>query len=330
MRRIATEGPLISRIKQKNKWSQSTFDSIDWEAHGISVRNHYHRKHFTTKFIHNWLPLGALTSKYDSKYLSKCPSCDNENEDREHFLRCIPRKQWQSDLLADFQKNAPKMKTQPEILDILQEGLLAWFDEREPVFTVQSLKYRMLIHKQTLAGWDQLLYGRFVLEWRNIQDEHLATLNNTQQHHTGRAWVTKTTELIWHQLYVMWEVRNGTLHGIDQSSIEVARLEKAKRETEALYLVKDSVLPRDSELFYRSLSEHYEQETTSRGLRQWLRTWKPTILKSVKDATRLSTRGMTSIRNHFLRLNNDDVPPIPIEPEPPPLIPTGTEPPPSP
>ena len=105
------------------------------------------------------------------------------------------------------------------------------------------------------------------------------------------------------------EIRNDTLHGIDQSSIEVARLEKAQRETAALYTVKDCVLPRDNDLFYNSIAEHYEQETTSRGLRQWLHTWKPTILQSVKEAKRLGTRGMANIRQLFN---------MPIDPEPPP------------
>ena len=53
LRRIATEGPLIERIKQQHNWTQESFDTIDWEAHGISVQNHYHRTDFTIKFIHN-------------------------------------------------------------------------------------------------------------------------------------------------------------------------------------------------------------------------------------------------------------------------------------
>ena len=196
LRRIATEGPLIERMKQQHNWTQAIFETIDWEAHGISVRNHYHRKHFTIKFIHNWLPLGSLTSRYDQKYASKCPSCEEEYEDREHFVRCSARKQWLADLFVDIRKAAPKMKTQLELLEIFQEGLSSWFDEREPIFDFQLLKYKTLIYKQTQAGWDQLLYGRFVLDWRNIHDEHLHTIKNTQKQHTGRAWITKMTELI--------------------------------------------------------------------------------------------------------------------------------------
>ena len=309
IRRIATEKPLIERIKQQHAWTQETFDTIDWEAHGISVRNHYHRKHFITKFLHNWLPTGSLTSRYDQKYAAKCPSCEEEFEDREHFLRCIPRQQWQQDLKTDLKKEASKIQTQPELLDILLEGLSAWFEDRQPAFNFQSVKYNALISRQNKAGWDQILYGRFVIDWRNIQDEHLHSMHNTKQQQTGRTWVTKTTKLIWHQIYTTWEIRNDTLHGIDQSSIEVARLERAMRETEALYEVKTDVLPRDYDLFYTTIDEHYEHETTSRGLRQWIHTWKPVILQSIKQATTLGTRGLANIRQFFT---------LPIPPEPPP------------
>ena len=95
-----------------------------------------------------------------------------------------------------------------------------------------------------------------------IKEQSRTHNNNIQDEHG----LQKMTELIWHQLYNTWEIRNDTLHGIDQSSREVARLERATRETEALYTVKDCVLPRDKDLFYSSLAEHHIQEPTSRGL----------------------------------------------------------------
>jgi hypothetical protein len=88
IRKIASAQAMKKHIVQANRWTEQVFDSIDWPAHGISIRKNYNRKHFTTKFIHNWLPIGDLISKYKPHYSAKCPSCPHPEEDRDHFLKC--------------------------------------------------------------------------------------------------------------------------------------------------------------------------------------------------------------------------------------------------
>ena len=51
-------------IQTKHKWSNDEFALINWTTHGHSVRRVYHKKQFIVKFVHEWLPLGRLTSKY--------------------------------------------------------------------------------------------------------------------------------------------------------------------------------------------------------------------------------------------------------------------------
>ena len=85
-------------IQNKNKWTDTEFASINWVAHGCSVCRFYHKKQFIVKFIHEWLPLGRLTSKYKQHHLLTCPTCSHDIEDGDHFLHCTERPQWKSDM----------------------------------------------------------------------------------------------------------------------------------------------------------------------------------------------------------------------------------------
>ena len=74
--------------QSKHKWTNSEFASINWIAQSRSVRCFYHKKQFIVKLIHEWLPLGRLTSKYKQHHLSTCPLCPHDVEDADHFLQC--------------------------------------------------------------------------------------------------------------------------------------------------------------------------------------------------------------------------------------------------
>ena len=82
----------------------------------------------------------------------------------------------------------------------------------------------------------------------------------------------------------------------------------ARKQTATLYEIRDDVLPRDHSLFYSTLEEHHRREPTSLGLNQWLYTWQPVILSSVKTAAKLGTRGLSSIRQFFTPSTPDDNP----------------------
>ena len=70
-------------------------------------------------------------------------------------------------------------------------------------------------------------------------------------------------------------------------------------QTVTLYEYKDIVVPCDRKHFYKDLDEHLSFETSSRGLRQWINTWEPVVLKSVKDALALGTSGMSAMTEFF-------------------------------
>jgi hypothetical protein len=110
------------------------------------------------------------------------------------------------------------------------------------------------------------------------------------------------TILFWKHLHINWLARNDDLHGVDAVSREAALVTLAQQETTTIYSLRDQVLPRDRELFYATLDIHFQKEPSSRGLRQWLFTWKPVILQSVKDSKRLNTARTRSIRTYFSQI----------------------------
>ncbi len=64
--RQAYTGPALQLyIQDRNCWSDSTFQSINWRAHGQVMQNHItHRIHFS-KLIHDILPTAGYLNKMD-------------------------------------------------------------------------------------------------------------------------------------------------------------------------------------------------------------------------------------------------------------------------
>ena len=104
---------------------------------------------------------------------------------------------------------------------------------------------------------------------------------------------------------MIWTERNEDRHGKDAISREERLVERAIAQTEALYRVRNQVLPCHRELFYTDLEEHLEMETSSTGLFQWVSTWGPVIRHSVNETKTRSVNGMRLLRTYFQRSGND-------------------------
>jgi hypothetical protein len=220
-------------------------------------------------------------------------------EDQFHFFSCQSRT-WQTDFFADLTTTLATHKTRPALSALLHQALQFTLCNT-PMTTIEfDAIYQPLITRQHSVGWHQLLMGRFVTEWQFLQDAYLSTIpSSNRKRLSGQRWVTTIITLIWHHLHINWLSRNNDLHGVDAISREQALIAIAQQETASLYTLRHQVLPRDRQLFYSTVAIHFEKETTSRGLRQWISTWKPVILQSVKDSARLNTSRTRSIRSYF-------------------------------
>ena len=202
--------------------------------------------------------------------------------------------------LHDYKDDA---MSRPRLAEILCELLTSWLDNRPAEFHDLTPELIDLVQKQGRLGLRNLFLGRFVKEWRTLQDQHLATLEEVPKKFSGKTWVTGAIKIIWDQVIDCWEERNNKKHGIDRITAERALAEQAEREIRLLYSQRRHILPRDNDLIYETAEEHLEQEPTARGRRQWLLTWKPVIKQGIEFAKKhgLVTRRFrtTDIRDYM-------------------------------
>ena len=285
-------------IKRKFEWMENQEELINWEAHGMVARKNYARKRFFVKYIHNWLPLGHLVARYGRGDRSNCPCCGEETENRNHFLTCAQNRKWVDECLLELNGLFARFPTRPALKDILFECIKAEASNRENVYHFPEC-YKTLIANQSKAGWIQIFFARFVQEWSTLQSEFLSGLKKRSPRHTGDAWVTQTANIILQNVHKLWLKRNEAKHGVDAEAREIAKYDRAARETEDLYKLKMLVQPKDRDVFYNLFEEHLEMESTSRGLQQWLATNKPVILISFQRAKQSGQHQHKSITTFF-------------------------------
>jgi hypothetical protein len=104
IRNAAYGPPLLNYIQQRNQWAPATMQTIDWDAHGMAIRRHFHQRVHLTKLIHDILPTNDNVSQWKPLRHEKCPSCPHPREDRDHVLRCPhpSRMEWRRTFLLNL------------------------------------------------------------------------------------------------------------------------------------------------------------------------------------------------------------------------------------
>ena len=64
-------------------------------------------------------------------------------------------------MLNSLQTYFEKTNTHPQLMDLIQECLLNWLNNKPMRFHNLALRYHYLLAQQAALGWDQLFYGRF-------------------------------------------------------------------------------------------------------------------------------------------------------------------------
>ena len=196
-----------------------------------------------------------------------------------------------------------KTPTRPFLGDLLITGLSKWLPYEPAIFSNFPPLYNNLIFRQTQISWKQLFVSRFIFEWSDLQQDYLVLQSITSKKYSGTSWITGVTQIIWNHVYSNWEARNADLHGIDATMCKQAQYAQAQWETEEIYSQRFLVQPCDRDIFYSNTNEHFQKESTARGLKQWLNTWRPLILRSIQDGTATGTSCNHSIRNFFSPLH---------------------------
>ncbi|KAG7342617.1 hypothetical protein IV203_020561 [Nitzschia inconspicua] len=268
---------LKTYIKQKTGMSEAAFADIDWQSHKRSVNTFKDGPHiFLVKFLHGWLPVGKLVSRYNPvKYPSACPSCDEPVEDSKHFLTCPnpERRKWHAALKTSLRRRAHRV---PE-------------------------RIAHLLHSQTTIGWDNFFLGRWSRHWTTLQLQYLQRnhIEGKKKNH-GLSWSSNIIRLLWDHCYKEWKTRNSARHGKDAEDKAQRRLETAHRSIRDLYDPKPRCsLQAQRHYFYPTVEDHFRIDSDARSLENWLETYQAMIMPNIRHRRNNSDLRLRQIDDVF-------------------------------
>jgi hypothetical protein len=189
------------------------------------------------------------------------------------------------------------------------ESLHAWLHNNPPPnpATTYPAAYRRLVCEQNTLGWRQLFNTCWSTEWSRLHEQFiLRSFDPIPSKMSGTNWTSTYITLIWTSFRLLWDGRNGKVHGIDTSSRSQARLEKVHRELRALYTLHPVMRFRDHDVFHKSADHHIDKSPVW-AIQNWLRIKVPMAKHSVKEAVRLAVQNVRTITSYFR--GHSDAPP---------------------
>jgi hypothetical protein len=169
--------------------------------------------------------------------------------------------------------------------ELLLEALKVLLDGRSVANIPVDPAVAHVAEAQAAIGWEQILKGRFVKQWKTTQEQFLGSKSSRKAN--GGTWMIKVIETILQEWLKLWKLRNEDRHGRDRASRLQAEERQAIRELEQFYEDNDGVVNQRLQwLFDTPLDERREWRTGQ--IRIWLNSWKPVIDASYK--TDLITR----------------------------------------
>jgi hypothetical protein len=109
--------------------------------------------------------------------------------------------------------------------------------------------------------------------------------------------------IVWKECFELWEQHNNLIHGTDKSSQALAKRSKALAQIKHLHTQQDEVLAaHQSCMFLRGTEAELDSYLASRRtnkLLNWVNTWKPAIVTSVKSARVLAASTMRRMDKHI-------------------------------
>ena len=300
----ATAPELQKHIMERYKWTQHTFQTINWLAHGSALRVRIDKRTHLTKLVHGILPTGKVLHRKDM-LRNQCPACRQSMEDWQHIMRCRspPRQTWRECTIRAIHDKCRSLSTRPAIQDALIDGVTGWLDSGDDTFELDPAKYhidvRQLVTQQNKIGWQQIFLGRFGWKWSDMQDDFYAARREPgkTKRLTGQRWQTVIIGVVWEQWYLVWRLRNGDLHGVTETARSRAITTEAHRDLRDLYDQRNHMEPNVQELLFETLEEHLAQPTWV--TQNWLAMTSAMMRASIKRARQKAITGVRSLRQYF-------------------------------
>jgi hypothetical protein len=300
----ATAPALQKYIMERNHWTQHTFQTINWPAHGSALKARIDRRTHLTKLVHGILPTGKVLHR-KNMLRNQCPACRQSVEDWQHIIRCgsTERQAWRARTIQAIHTKCQSLSTRPALQDVLIDGITGWLENGEAVFQLNPEKYhcdvRQLVIQQNTIGWQQIFLGRFSWKWSDMQDDFYAVRREPgkPKRLTGQRWQTVIIGVVWEQWYLVWRLRNGDLHGATETERSRAITTEAHRDLRDLYNQRNHMEPNVQELLFETLEEHLERPTWV--IQNWLAMNSTMMRASIKRARKKAITGVRSLRQYF-------------------------------
>jgi hypothetical protein len=142
---------------------------------------------------------------------------------------------WRHRLYSALPSTCEHYLTHPYLVDILLNGINAWFHYVPFVKTKYPSIFHHLMDKQTSLGWRQIFQGRMSLEWSRLQDQHLLQIKSNSNSLTGTLWTTNIITTVWKAFFTMWTARNTAIHGADSKSRQKSRIHPSRHPPKPRY-----------------------------------------------------------------------------------------------
>ena len=279
-------------------WDDGVIDTIDWEVHRQATQAQSGRRVHYVKMCHEMLPVGHLVSRYGQGLPDFCALCKTPDENYHHVLRCQhqTRADWRTQTIKKLVDKSVDKRGDPNLTSILRHGLESWLKDVPFDESPYPLEYRTLLQEQRQIGWSHFFQGRVSTKWAALQQRHLASLPPIKGQ-DGTSWVRSVLQTLFTQWNMLWESRNADQHGRDSATQAKKRKDQVLLQLESLYTLRGKVLQRDRSLFHDHIDDHKKLPT--RCIKQWINTYQPLLLKSVKDAKTFSLLHVRPLTHYF-------------------------------
>ena len=169
---------LRQHIMERNKWTDHTFQTINWPAHGSALRERIDKRTHLTKLVHGILPTGKVLHR-KNMLRNQCPACQQCMEDWQHIMRCNSpaRQTWRDSTTKAIQDKCTILSTRPALEKALIHGITGWLQSDDDTFYLDPMQYhtdvRQAVSQQNKIGWHHIFLGRFSWKWSDTQDVFL-------------------------------------------------------------------------------------------------------------------------------------------------------------
>jgi hypothetical protein len=289
---------LLEEMQVHYDWPDGTLELIGWEAHCQSTQAQSHRRTHFVKLCHDLLPKGHLICTYGTGLPDYCLLCKSPKEDFHHVLKCHHPSQvkWCETLSSSLKEQCYTLKTSPPLVKCLLSGITSWFNDSKFPMDDFDPAYRQLIRDQDQIGWSQIFQGCLTMQWSMPPQDYYSVFKPAKGR-DGTLWSRHIISHIFTHWLSLWDEHNKARHRQDSTTRHVAKRKQVFQELDILYAYPPSVLHPDRDIFFTDINKHKTKPT--HAIRQWINTYQPLILKSIKDAKTHSLLHVRTLNHYF-------------------------------